>query len=77
MLTIPGVARDQVWYKRPPFYNSNFSKPNGSASPFGEAQLDCSAAMTPGFYPRRAQPGTAIQMLLGTLLNKGPHTSDA
>ena len=20
MLSIPGVARDQVWYKRPPFY---------------------------------------------------------
>ena len=40
MLSIPGVARDQVWYERPPFYNSNFSKPNESASPFGEAQLD-------------------------------------
>ena len=40
MLSILGVARDQVWYERPPFYNSNFSKPNGLASPFGEAQLE-------------------------------------
>ena len=40
MLSISGVAREQVWYKRPPFYNSNFSIPNGSASPFGEAQLE-------------------------------------
>ena len=39
-LSIPRVARDQVWYERPSFYNSNFSKPNGSASLFGEAQLD-------------------------------------
>ena len=38
-LSIPGVAHDQVWYKRPPFYNSNFSTPNGLASLFGEAQL--------------------------------------
>ena len=40
MLSISGVARDQVWYKQPLFYNSNFSKPNESVSPFGEAQLD-------------------------------------
>ena len=38
---------DQLAYLKAPFYNSNCSKPNGSASPFGEAQLDntkpCSA----------------------------------
>ena len=65
------------------FYNSNCSKPNGSASPFGEAQLDNtklrSAAMAPGSCSRRNAPprsrlGTAIQMLLGTPPNKGlPH----
>ena len=27
-------ARDQVWYEQPLFYNSNFSIPNKSASPF-------------------------------------------
>ena len=56
-LSIPKVARDQVWYKQPLFYNSNFSIPNGSASPFGEAQLDDtklrSAAMAPGSSSRR------------------------
>ena len=39
-MSIPGVAYDQVWYERPLFYNSNFSIPNKSASPFKEAQLD-------------------------------------
>ena len=34
MLTISRVARDQVWYERSLFYNSNFSIPNGSASLF-------------------------------------------
>ena len=38
--SIPKVACDQVWYERPLFYNSNFSIPNGLASPFGKAQLD-------------------------------------
>ena len=38
-LSIPKVVRDQVWYERPTFYNSNFFKPNVSASPFREAQL--------------------------------------
>ena len=32
---------DQLTYLEAPFYNSNFSIPNRSASPFGEAQLDC------------------------------------
>ena len=40
MLSIPGVARDQVWYEQLPFYNSNFSIPSGSASLFEVAQLD-------------------------------------
>ena len=31
---------DQLTYLEARFYNSNCSKPNGSASPFGEAQLD-------------------------------------
>ena len=39
-LSILGVARDQVWYKLPPFSNSNFSIPNELASLFREAQLD-------------------------------------
>ena len=42
---------DQLTYLESPFYNSNCSKPNGLASPFGEAQLDDtklrSAAMVP------------------------------
>ena len=42
---------------RLPFYNSNCSKPNGSASPFGEAQLDDtklrSAAMAVGSRAQR------------------------
>ena len=33
-------ARDQVWYERPPFYNSNFSIPNRSASSFGRVFLE-------------------------------------
>ena len=33
-------AHDQVWYKRPPFYNSNFSTPNGSANLFGRVFLE-------------------------------------
>ena len=41
------VVGDQLPYFKAPFYNSNCSKPNGSASPFGEAQFDnakpCSA----------------------------------
>ena len=39
-LSILRVAYDQVWYKRSLLYNSNFFKSNGSASLFGEAQLD-------------------------------------
>ena len=31
---------DQLTYLETAFYNSNCSKPNGSASPFGEAQFD-------------------------------------
>ena len=34
MLSISGVACQQVWYKQPTFYNSNFSILNMSASPF-------------------------------------------
>ena len=30
----------KLWYKQPPFYNSNFSIPNESASLFEKAQLD-------------------------------------
>ena len=40
MLNILGVAYDQVWYKRPPFYSSNFSIPNGSASSFQRVLLE-------------------------------------
>ena len=83
MLSIPGVARDQVWYEQPPFYNSNFSKPNRSASLFGEAQLEDtklrSAAMAPGSCscrnaPPRSRLGIAISMLLWTPSKKEPHT---
>ena len=60
-LSISRVVHDQVWYERPLFYNSNFSKPNGLASLFVKAQLDKiklhfavitpgSAVITPGFY---------------------------
>ena len=42
---------------RSPFYNSNCSKPNRSASPFGEAQLNDnrlrSTEMTQGLYSQR------------------------
>ena len=31
---------DQLTYLKAPFYNSNFSKPNGSANPFEKAQLN-------------------------------------
>ena len=34
------VIGDQLTYLEARFYNSNCSKPNGSASPFGEAQLN-------------------------------------
>ena len=40
MLRIFGVVCDQVWYKRPSFYNSNFSEPNGLASSFGRVFLE-------------------------------------
>ena len=64
-LSIPGVARDQVWYKRPPFYNSNFSKPNGLASPFGEVQLDETKlhfiAITPGSRSRKNVPSCSAK----------------
>ena len=40
MLGIFRVACDQVWYEQIPFYNSNFSIPNGSASPFGKVFLE-------------------------------------
>ena len=62
------------------FYNSNCSKHNGSASPSRKTQLDNtklrSTAMVPGSWscknaPQRSRLGTAIQMLLGTSLNKG------
>ena len=53
---------DQLTYLEAPFYNSNCSKPNGSASPFGEAQFDET--------PRHAQPGTIIWMSLKTSPNK-------
>ena len=33
-LSIPEIARDYIWYKRPPFYNSNFFIPNWLASLF-------------------------------------------
>ena len=34
------VIGNQLTYLEARFYNSNCSKPNGSASPFGDAQLD-------------------------------------
>ena len=47
-----------------PFYNSNCSKPNGSASPFGEAQLDNtrlrSAEMARGSHSRRNVPPSMV-----------------
>ena len=47
MLSIPGVACNQVWYERIAFYNSNFSIPNGSASVFGRVFLkEISSKMT-------------------------------
>ena len=64
MLSIPGVSRDQVWYEQPPFYNSNFAKLNGSASLFGEAQLDCFAAMAPGSHSCRVQQSKGLWELL-------------
>ena len=66
---------------RLPFYNSNCSKPNGSASLFGEAQFDNAkprSAIAPGSRScRNALPRSClditIQMLLGTPPNNGPH----
>ena len=59
-LSIPGIARDKVWYERSSFYNSNFSKPNGLASPFEEAQLDNTKLRSNGTrlspLPRSAGP---------------------
>ena len=40
MLSIPEIARDQVWYKQPSFYNFNFSIPNKSASPLERVVLE-------------------------------------
>ena len=34
------IPRDQIWYKQPLFYNSNFSISNVSASPFGRVFLE-------------------------------------
>ena len=57
------------------FYISKSSKPNGSASPFGEAQFQAPQQRQWAFAktPRHAPPGTAIQMLLEIPLNEGPH----
>ena len=40
MLSIPGVAHDQIWYEQSLFYNSNFFIPNKSASPFKRMFLE-------------------------------------
>ena len=42
------VIGDQLIYLEAPFYNSNFSIPNSSASSFGEAQLDCAKVRSDG-----------------------------
>ena len=48
----------KIWYERPPFYNSNFSIPNGSASPFGEAQLDDTKLRSDGNGLLQKRPAT-------------------
>ena len=65
MLSIFGVARDQIWYEQSPFYNSNFSKPNKSVSPFGEAQLD---------NTKLHSDGTRLSPLLCSARHKNPNT---
>ena len=49
---------DQLTYLEAPFYNSNFSKPNGSASPFGETQLDDTKLRSDGNELSQKRPAT-------------------
>ena len=77
MLSIIGVAHDQVWYKQPSFYNSNFFIPNGLASPFRRVFLEeISSKMTSirsRRCPRRERPFIAPSVaLFVTLLDSSP-----
>ena len=73
MLSIYGVAHDQVWYERSPFYNSNFSIPNRSASLFERVFLEkvCSKMISIQGYKHFRRERHSVTSAIG-LFNSFP-----